>query len=206
MLVIAATAIGLAWAQAQWESIRLFAGQFAEQPSLRVWYLGDRPLYQLSRVVMKTAIYVGTAMACRWMVLLLLLARRGGQLGRFWRARRPGAVACLAGTVALIFELVRQAMNPSAAVHVMLFTTEDPAHIKYLGWGFDPFHALGRYDPLRTVLIGMPRHAGLVVAGAWLALILAGAWRPQASWIDRAGRAIGVFWIVAACHFFLLPL
>jgi hypothetical protein len=35
------------------------------------------------------------------------------------------------------------------------------------------------------------------VAGAWLALALSGRWRPERDWLDRAGRALGVCWIVS---------
>ncbi len=209
MLAIAATAIGLAWAQAEWEPIQAFAGHFAERPSYAKWFLGDRPLYQLARAVIKDGLLVATAMACPWMVLLLFRGRRGGGHGRFWRARRPGAVACLAATFVLIFELAHQALMPVAAIHLVLFQTEDPPHARYLGWQFDTFDSLGNRspmgDPLGTALIGMSRHAGLVVAGAWLALILAGAWRPEPSWIDRAGRTLGWFWIVAALAFIMIP-
>jgi hypothetical protein len=206
MLAIAATAIGFAWVQAQWDTIQLFAGQYSNQPSYAKWYLGDRPFYQMTRVFTKDFLYVTTAIACPWMVFLMLRARRGGLRGRFWRARRPGAVACLAGTVALIFELVRQAIWPVAGVHQILYVTQDPPHARFWGWNFDNILSPAMQDPLRTMLIWMPRHAGIVIGGAWLALILAGAWRPERSWIDRAGRLIGVFWIIAACHFFLLPL
>ena len=102
MLAIAATAIGFAWVQAQWDTIQLFAGQYANRPQYTKWFLGDRPFYQMTRMFTKDAIYVATALVCPWMVVLLLRARRGG---RFWRAQRPGAVACLAGTGVLIFEL-----------------------------------------------------------------------------------------------------
>ncbi len=207
MLAIAATAIGFAWAQAQWDTILLFAGQYANQPRETKWILGDRPFYQMTRVFTKDALYVATAIVCPWMVVLMLRARRGGLRVRFWRARRPGAVACLAGTVVLIFELVRQAIWPVAGVHQILYVTTDPRHARIWGWGFsDDILSPAMQDPLRTTLIWMPRHAGLVIGGAWLALILARAWRPERSWIDRAGRFIGVFWIIAACHFFLLPL
>jgi hypothetical protein len=42
-------------------------------------------------------------------------------------------------------------------------------------------------------------HRGYVaaaVAGAWFVLALAGWWRPEPSWIDRAGRVVGFLWIV----------
>ncbi len=60
--------------------------------------------------------------------------------------------------------------------------------------------------PFFNMLDGMPRHAGLVVAGSWLALILAGRWRPERNWLDRAGRTLGWFWILAAVYFLLLPM
>ena len=119
MLAIAATAIGLAWAQAQWEPIQAFAGYFSHRPNHAKWFLGDRPLYQMSRVVIKDVLFVATAMVGPWMVLLLLQARRGGRRGRFWRARRPVAVACLAGTVVLLFELAVQSMRPVAAIRLI---------------------------------------------------------------------------------------
>jgi hypothetical protein len=206
MLAIAATAIGFAWVQAQWDTIQLFAGQYADQPRETRWILGDRPFYQMTRVFTKDVLYVATAMACPWMVLMLR-SRRGGLRGRFWRARRPGAIACLAGTGVLIFELVRQAIWPVAGVHQILYVTTDRPQVRIWGWGFfDDLLSPAMRDPLRTMLIWMPRHTGIVVGGAWLALILAGFWRPERSWTDRAGRLIGAFWIIAACHFCLLPL
>jgi hypothetical protein len=35
------------------------------------------------------------------------------------------------------------------------------------------------------------------IAVAWMTLILSGVWRAERNWIDRLGRAIGVFWILA---------
>ncbi len=33
--------------------------------------------------------------------------------------------------------------------------------------------------------------------GAWISLWLTGLWAAEPSWIDRAGRALGLFWIVS---------
>jgi hypothetical protein len=41
-----------------------------------------------------------------------------------------------------------------------------------------------------------PIEVALVVATGWIILILSRRWRPQPNWIDRAGRAFGLFWIV----------
>jgi hypothetical protein len=165
----------------------------------------------MARVAIKSVLLVATATACPLMVLLLFLARRGGRRTRFWRARRPGAVASLAGTIVLFAEVAHQAIRPTAAVHVIRFVTRSwGPHARYMGWDLGPFNSLGNWtameDPFATALLGMSRHAGLVIGGAWLALILANAWRPDPTWVDRAGRIVGAFWIVSACHFFLLPI
>jgi hypothetical protein len=41
------------------------------------------------------------------------------------------------------------------------------------------------------------------VAAVWLVTAMAGCWRPERTWIDRTGRAVGAFWlgIRAACFF-----
>jgi hypothetical protein len=39
------------------------------------------------------------------------------------------------------------------------------------------------------------RLAGVCVASSWITLALSGRFRPEQSWLDRMGRAIGVLWI-----------
>ena len=36
---------------------------------------------------------------------------------------------------------------------------------------------------------------GMAVLAAWSILAFTGRWKPEASWIDRAGRFVGVFWL-----------
>jgi hypothetical protein len=38
-------------------------------------------------------------------------------------------------------------------------------------------------------------YAALMVAGAWLSLVLDSRWRPETNWIGWAGRAVGIAWI-----------
>ena len=38
---------------------------------------------------------------------------------------------------------------------------------------------------------------GAAVASSWMLLLVSGQWRPERSWVDRAGRALGWFWIAA---------
>jgi hypothetical protein len=51
--------------------------------------------------------------------------------------------------------------------------------------------ALGVYFGIWTVAI-LP---GSVIA-AWIALALSRQWRNEKSWVDRAGRLVGVYWII----------
>jgi hypothetical protein len=43
-----------------------------------------------------------------------------------------------------------------------------------------------------------PAPFALSTAVAWTTLAWSGRWRPESSWIDRLGRALGVFWIASA--------
>ena len=46
---------------------------------------------------------------------------------------------------------------------------------------------------------------GLAVSATWANLVVSGRWRPQACPFDRAGRALGAFWIaVVPLHFAVL--
>jgi hypothetical protein len=36
---------------------------------------------------------------------------------------------------------------------------------------------------------------GGTVLASWAVLLVSGRWQPEASWVDRAGRAVGGFWI-----------
>ena len=38
---------------------------------------------------------------------------------------------------------------------------------------------------------------GTAIAASWILLLVSGQWRPERSWIDRAGRVLGWFWIAA---------
>jgi hypothetical protein len=206
MIAVAFTAIGLAWVQAEWEPIRRLAGP------IRGWYfvprysIRDQPIYLSTRSVVATGFYVLAGVASPWPVFLLYRSRRPGRTWRFGRVRRPGAVACLAATVVLSFELLQAALDPGRGSHRVNVWFQVDAHEVWIRHLDRPTFGAAKRDPFFGMLYGMPRHAGLIVAGAWLALILARAWRPEPTWVDRAGRALGVFWLVAALHFFLFPM
>jgi hypothetical protein len=39
-----------------------------------------------------------------------------------------------------------------------------------------------------------PAVVSIAIAIAWSALMLSGSWRPEPSWLDRFGRALGIIW------------
>jgi hypothetical protein len=46
------------------------------------------------------------------------------------------------------------------------------------------------------ILAAMPVYPGLAVLFTWFTLLFGRRWRAEPSWIDRMGRALGIFWIV----------
>jgi hypothetical protein len=46
-------------------------------------------------------------------------------------------------------------------------------------------------------LLMFPNQNTCSVVAAWATLAICGLWRSDASWPDRLGRALGVFWICA---------
>ena len=45
--------------------------------------------------------------------------------------------------------------------------------------------------------IGLPvsPFCGAAVVGAWTSLLLSSSWHTEKSWIDRAGRVLGLYWV-----------
>lgn len=88
--------------------------------------------------------------------------------------RQPGTVACLA----VVFSWVMSSLP--LLLKVFLLTALRPSSPRY-----------GVQIYLHSTL-----YMGSTVVLAWTVLALARAWRPEASWIDRAGRRLGVTFIV----------
>jgi hypothetical protein len=42
---------------------------------------------------------------------------------------------------------------------------------------------------------------GGAIASVWIVMWLSGTWRADPSWIDRAGRALGIYWIMISALF-----
>lgn len=97
-------------------------------------------------------------------------------------AREPGSVALLAVTVSVIAVVLNE---------VLMWTLPGPPGTRFIGMSWRPL--IGPAGMLATV-------TGPAICAAWSLQWLAGYWRPRSGWIDRAGRVLGITYIV----FFLL--
>ena len=63
---------------------------------------------------------------------------------------------------------------------------------------YEPHQPLWLWYSLRTINLKIipSAHIASAIVGAWLTLVLAGSLRPERSWIDRFGTALGVAWII----------
>jgi len=103
-----------------------------------------------------------------------------------WRrlGRQPGFVACAAIVLASLFNWIYDLFDYSSMAYPK----------RGLWYPLDPSSWL-RMVPFYTQ---SAREIAPAVAVAWVTLALSGSWRPEASWIGRLGRGLGVLWIVAS--------
>ncbi len=102
-------------------------------------------------------------------VIVMRLRRPRPRRGRL--VDQPGFVACLAVMASLIPGLI---------------------------WIATVYHRPGfqRAGGFQQAWVVTIRWANTAVLGSWLALAFSRRWRPERSWIDRAGRALGLYWIL----------
>jgi hypothetical protein len=124
------------------------------------------------------ALLAGSPVLAAWTVALLLarLSRPRPHLRRV--LRQPGAVACAVATLAMAVD----------ATWIIPMWVRFSSPLK-LAYDF-VYHA----------------DVGSAVLGGWAVLVLSSRWRPEPSWIDRAGRITGAIWIGAVVLSWFLPL
>lgn len=110
---------------------------------------------------------------------------------------QPGAVAC--GAVA--FTLAWKLLGHLASYAVILLQGQT-----WRGADFDPrlgsaFPEFTRQALRHVISSSAPVSAACAITTGWALLIVGRRWRPEASWIDRTGVALGVLWLVlCACY------
>jgi hypothetical protein len=154
------------------------------------WVLFQQPFF---------AVYLGTALvlpvlACLSLALLVIgLRPPRPRLRRL--VLRPGMAACLASC--LVLAVI------AAWAGLWALAGRPP-----LGSSWTLYSQSGSGVSSRSVVLAaawMPSfltrfadRPGYAVAGAWLILVCAGRWRPDPNWIDRAGRLLGLGWILTS--------
>jgi hypothetical protein len=114
-------------------------------------------------------------------------------------ASMPGTIACAAAVIAILLRSSQEAL--SYLMEYFTLTTS-PIHL--------PSPPFARRIGGPRVSVGEAIHnslleifpfmtsvgVGAAVVVAWLLLWYAKLWRSQRDWVDRAGRVLGVYWIV----------
>jgi len=169
MVLVAATAVGLGWFVAE------------HGPELReIRAFSDDWFGRLRRVV--TVLALSIPFAVSWTSAVLALRLRRPRPSRPRLACQPGAVACAVALMAFAVQKVLRAVSVPVA-----YCLSDPR--TWSGWA-DDWERSGRD---LHVMIQLP---GFAVLASWLVLRLGGRWRAERSWVDRAGRALGLWWVV----------
>lgn len=186
MILVAATAVGCAGTNvlfANPDPNAIFTWRVFSELKDALFEGRDTEMRSMAAVMLCGEILgVCSPIVAAWCVALIVL-RWIGPRPRWRRlAREPGLVACCASTLSLVV----------------------------LG-GHGIIYALGlRYqtlidfidDPVGLGLILSTMIIGMAVLAAWMTLLLGGRWRAEPTWIDRLGRAIGVYWIVVGLLMF----
>ena len=116
-----------------------------------------------------------TPLLISWSVALLVIRLRRPRPRPRRIFRQPGTVACCAVAFVVVARPVFM-----IADGVIGLISRDP----------NPFGLVNLHNFLYFFA-----GDGLGVAAAWMALAIAGCWKPEAEWIDRTGRALGACWI-----------
>jgi hypothetical protein len=120
------------------------------------------------------------------MPALFLLSLRQPRASRRILAQRPGVMACGAGSLVLGWEAVRAGYS--------LFH-----ELARNGWHTALHRTYYRFIWWERLLPSIsPIEIAIVILAMWFAIAFGQRWRPEKHWIDRAGRALGVSWIVCA--------
>jgi hypothetical protein len=175
MVLTAATAIGLSPIQFGWArkaaGPQVFGGRVI--PAHQSGYVSKDWLTPVA----ERALPILPCLAA-WTAAFLLTRLRGHRPR--WRrlALQPGLVAAVAALSVLAIESI---MLVAGAKIDGRFNWASPDRVADFG---------------ANGMILLVHHAGWAVAVSWLTLVLIGRWRPERSWVDRWGRALGFTWII----------
>lgn len=130
--------------------------------------------------------------AAAWTLALLLLHLRAPRPSFSRLARRPGWIACLAGSCGIAIALLDRVVRLVLVFGLRGFdSARFLSHYRFPNWETVLRDHLYSLDFIATQYIAS------AIAGCWLVMAVGGRWRAVPTWIDLFGRATGVFWLLA---------
>jgi hypothetical protein len=170
MALVAATAVGLG-----------LANEWSRKAARIVIFVGPEEGLVPGLTPWTKWIILSWPVVAAWTVALVALRLRGPRpVGRRLFAP-PGVAACLVASIMMALEVA-----DVVAYRVFLMLSYGrPLTMD------DNLYTLG-YFATRTI---PSPSVGMAVAASWGALALAGRWRAEPGWLDRAGRVVGALWI-----------
>ena len=182
-IVVAAVGVGCGLTRQSW--LDLAAGGWTYLPRNSSRWSGDRVPALWFQIA-------GTAWAVATFAVLGMRLRRPRPR---WRRlmRQPGWVACLAAAIAVV--------AVAGFVQARVTTVRIAIATAGIGGGDVIVRGDARFEILAAHLVPA---GGLSVLVAWALLRADGRWAAERSWIDRAGRLIGVGWLLLPAGFLVV--
>jgi hypothetical protein len=175
MLLVAATAVGVAWARAGWDWMYVSRTEknLAIPPR---WEPYDRAVRTVPALIPCVA-------TCTVALLALRLSRPRQRMHRV--VLQPGTAACIVAALGLIVG----AVDFGSSTFWWWALKAERMPISRVA-----FHSM-------EYLFQATSRIAVALAAVWLILAASRRFRPEPSWIDRLGRVLGALWIaVAICR------
>jgi hypothetical protein len=196
IVLIAATAVGIAGMRCYWLS--------GNTVSL------SRPEGGWSTASIVTILYdaasVSLPLLVAWTLAVFALRLRSPRPRLRQLAVQPGTAACIiamTGLMAGVLELIVRftvCRVVTGEDPLKEFFPHPPAYLAFSTVGERDFYFLG---VLLSFMFASNAQIAFGVVVAWIILAWSRRCRPESSWIDRAGRVMGVTWITAALFLWL---
>jgi hypothetical protein len=186
MVLVLATAGALAadrWLEAttngaiSWSNLAEICDSYRQQPEITIDNHAD-----LADVVFGLSFELAILtlpLFAAWTVALIPLHLRAPRKRMRRLANQPGVVAVCAASLSFVV---------GALYACALWVVNRPG----------PCTAALAGDEWRLSLALAPSYPGLAVVASWATLVLGARWRADRGWLDRLGRALGVYWIAIA--------
>ena len=132
------------------------------------------------------------SLSLMWALAVLAL-----NLTRYRATRRE--LACRPGFTAVVGIVIERLAD--LLYYAVIFPLEDAFLRRVSFFDLPVFLSELLYLSITNVVRGSSS-AG-VVAAVWIVTALAGCWRAEKTWLDRTGRALGVFWLLCSAAYWL---